>query len=72
MHWALRDSEEFAMRVGTRDNMDVFPAQMPDGLRPERNIGHAISQVAGSKPVFGPMYRLSPKQKLEVERQVTV
>ena len=59
------------VRDWIQDNIGVFPAQLPDGLPPERNIGHAIPQVEGSKPVFGPIYRLSPKEKLEVERQVT-
>ncbi|KAL0032451.1 hypothetical protein WJX77_001359 [Trebouxia sp. C0004] len=48
------------VREWIQDNIDVFPAQLPGGLPPERNFGHTIPQVEGSKPVFGPMYRLSP------------
>jgi len=47
---------------------DVF-ADMPPGLPPDRGVGHTIS-VADSSPVFKPMYRLSPKEKQEVIRQV--
>ena len=57
-----------------QDNIDVFPAQLPEGLPPERGVGqtsHTIPLEPGSKPTFGPMYRLSPAEKLEVERQVT-
>ena len=54
-----------------QDNIDVFPAQLPDGLPPERGVGHTIPQLPGSKPVYGPLYRLSPAEKVEVERQVT-
>ena len=51
-------------------NKDVFPDQLPDGLPPDRGTGHTIPLEPGSKPTFGPMYRLSPAEKREVERQV--
>lgn len=40
-----------------QDNIDVFPAQLPDGLPPERGVGHTIPLMPGSEPTFGPMYR---------------
>lgn len=43
-------------------------SQLPDGLPPERGVGHTIPQLPGSKPVYGPLYRLSPAEKVEVER----
>ena len=51
-------------------NKDVFPDQLPDGLPPDRDTGHTIPLEPGSKPTFGPMYRLSPAERREVERQV--
>lgn len=41
-----------------------------NGLPPERNIGHTIRTEPGAKPPFRPMYRLSPLELAEVERQV--
>ena len=35
-----------------QDNTDVFLAQLPDGLPPERGVGHTIPQLPGSKPVM--------------------
>lgn len=46
---------------------DVFP----DGLPPDRSTGLTIPLEPGSKPTFGPVYKLSPAEKREVERQVT-
>eukprot|EP00983_Pelagomonas_calceolata_P005476 178355-Pelagomonas_calceolata.AAC.1 len=47
---------------------DVFsPIQ---DLPPFRNTGHTIPTEPGSKPPFRPMFRLSPKELEEVERQV--
>ena len=50
---------------------DVFPEQLPDGLPPDRSTGHTVPLEPGSKPTFGPVYKLSPAEKREVERQVT-
>ena len=47
---------------------DVFE-EMPPGLPPKRGIGHTIS-TGDAPPVSKGMYRLSPKEKLEVEKQV--
>lgn len=47
---------------------DVF-RDMPPGLPPLRQIGHTID-TGRAPPVSKPSYRLSPKEKEEVERQV--
>ena len=48
---------------------DVF-APLPAGLPPLRGEGHAIN-TGDAPPVSKAMYRLSPKERDEVERQVT-
>ena len=48
---------------------DVF-APLPPGLPPLRGQGHAIN-TGDAPPVSKAMYRLSPKERDEVERQVT-
>ena len=50
---------------------DVYPQDLPHHLPPERNVGHSIPLMEGSKPVFRPIYRLSPAERQEVEKQVT-
>ncbi len=47
---------------------DVF-AELPPGLPPDRGVGMSIN-TGDSSPVSKPMYRLSPKEKAEVERQL--
>ena len=49
---------------------DVF-AVLPPGLPPNRGVGMSIN-TGDSSPVSKPMYRLSPKEKAEVERQLAV
>ena len=50
-------------------NDDVF-AELPPGLPPDRDIGHTIN-TGDSQPVSRSMYRLSPKEKAEVEQQLS-
>ena len=47
---------------------DVF-AKLPPGLPPDRGVGHTIN-TGDSSPVSKPMYRLTPQEKAEVERQL--
>ena len=49
---------------------DVFPADLPPGLPPERAIGHTIPLIADAAPPFRGMYRLSVIERQEVEAQV--
>ena len=50
---------------------DRFPDKLPDGLPPERNVGHTIPTEPGSSPADRHMYRMSPAEKVEMERQIT-
>ena len=49
---------------------DVFPADLPDGLPPSREVDHSIKVLPGSKPISKPSYRLSHSKAQEVERQL--
>ncbi len=49
---------------------DVF-AELPPGLPPDRGVGMSFN-TGDSSPVSKPVYRLSPKEKAEVERQLAV
>jgi hypothetical protein len=50
----------------------VWPTALPGGLPPERDITvqHSIPLVPGAVPPAPRMYRLSPLEKAEVEKQV--
>ena len=43
---------------------------MPTGLPPDRDCFHAIPLVDNAEPPFIPIYRLSPLELKEVEKQV--
>ncbi len=49
---------------------DYFPEVLHDGLPPERDVAHTIPTEAGVPPLK-PIYRLSPAENAEVERQIT-
>ena len=44
--------------------------EIPYGLPPDRGEGHTIPLEPGAVPPFKRMYRMSPKEKLEVDKQV--
>jgi hypothetical protein len=50
---------------------EVFQDPLPPGLPPERSEGHIISTEPGHPPPFRLMYRLSPLEYPELEKQVT-
>jgi hypothetical protein len=50
---------------------DVFQDPLPVGLPPVRAEGHSISTEPGHPPTFRQMYRLSPLEYRELEKQVT-
>ena len=50
---------------------DVFQDPLPVGLPPERAEGHSIPTEPGHPPTFRQMYRLSPLEYRELEKQVT-
>jgi hypothetical protein len=49
---------------------DRFPQELPPGLPPQRKVAHTIPLVEGATPPFRPIYKLSYKERLEVERQI--
>ena len=50
---------------------DVFQDPLPVGLPPVRAEGHSIPTEPGHPPTFRQMYRLSPLEYRELEKQVT-
>jgi hypothetical protein len=50
---------------------EVFQDPLPPGLPPERLEGHSIPTEPGHPPPFWSMYRLSPLEYRELEKQVT-
>ncbi|CAA9327091.1 hypothetical protein AVDCRST_MAG94-1729 [uncultured Leptolyngbya sp.] len=50
---------------------EVFQDPLPVGLPPERSEGHSIPTEPGHPPPFRQMYRLSPLEYRELEKQVT-
>jgi hypothetical protein len=50
---------------------EVFQNPLPAGLPPERSEGHSISTTPGHPPPIRSMYRLSPLEYRELEKQVT-
>ena len=50
---------------------DVFVDPLPVGLPPVRSEGHSIPTEPGHPPPFRSMYRLSPLEYRELEKQVT-
>lgn len=50
---------------------DQFSETLPEGLPPERNIGHTIPLEPGNhKPPFKHAYRLSPRELAEAKSQI--
>jgi hypothetical protein len=50
---------------------EVFQDPLPAGLPPKRSEGHSIPTEPGHPPPFWSMYRLSPLEHRELEKQVT-
>ncbi|CAI7771092.1 unnamed protein product [Closterium sp. NIES-54] len=53
-----------------RGYTDVFPADLPAELPPERAIDHSIRLIPGSTPPVRPTYRMSTAEILELRRQL--
>ena len=49
---------------------DSFMSALPEGLPPERNIGHTIRFEPSSQPPFRHAYRLSPREPAEAKSQI--
>ena len=52
------------------DFVDMVPKELPNDLPPLRDIQHAIDLVPGSQLPNVPHYRMNPKEKEELNRQV--
>ena len=70
---AVDDAEhaDFNKHIDTlwHDFADVFAT--PSGLPPDRGVKHVIPLLPNSQPPFQRMYRLSPSELQEVQRQIT-
>jgi hypothetical protein len=53
-----------------KEYSDVFPAALPAGLPPSRDIDHRIELVPGSTPPSRPTFRMSPKELDELKKQL--
>ena len=49
---------------------DIFPAQLPKGRPPTREVEFTIQTEPGAEPSTRPPYRLSPKEHEELEAQI--
>lgn len=50
---------------------DVLVDTLPPGLPPDRGVPHTIPLAPGAAPTFRPMYRMSPAETRELQKQVT-
>ena len=50
---------------------DVFPADLPAGLPPSREVDHRIELIPGSTPPSRPTIRLSATELAELKKQLT-
>ena len=53
-----------------REFADVFPAKLPVGLPPEREVDHRIEIDETVPPPVAKGYRMSPKEEQELQRQL--
>ena len=71
---APRGTESELERVAEatrKEYSDVFPADLPMGLPPARDVDHRIELVAGARPTVRPTYRMSARENDELKRQLT-
>ena len=57
-------------RVLLAEYSDVFPADLPPGLPPEREVDHRIELTPGAVPPSRPMYRMSRTELDELKKQL--
>ncbi|GJP62824.1 hypothetical protein CLOP_g19847, partial [Closterium sp. NIES-67] len=65
------DIEDFPpqMKVLVDEFKEVF-GSIPDGLPPDRAVGHTIPVEPGKLPPFRPLYRLSPAEYEEAKQRI--
>ena len=51
-----------------KEYADVFPAELPLGLPPEREVDHRIPLLPGTQPVAKKQYRLSQLEIKELQQ----
>jgi hypothetical protein len=51
------------------DFADVFPAELP-GIPPERDSAFEIKLIRGTQPIHKALYRMAPKEQVELKRQL--
>lgn len=49
---------------------DVFATELPEGLPPDRGAFETIPLQQDAEPPFRPIYRLSPLEREEMEKQI--
>ncbi|CAI7801038.1 unnamed protein product [Closterium sp. NIES-54] len=57
------------MKALAEEYFEVFQP-IPDGLPPDRAVGHTIPVEPGKAPPFRPLYRLSPTEYEEAKQQI--
>lgn len=62
---------EAEMRALLEEYADVLPQELPAGLPPHRGVGHSIVLENNATPPWRPLFRLSPRERNEVESQVS-
>ncbi len=66
---ALRDTMR-SMELVREFTPSVFRDELPPGLPPDRGIDPVIKLPSGTKPPFGPLYRMSPRELETLKRQI--
>jgi hypothetical protein len=67
---AESDRLDSCRRQALASFQDVFPADLPAGLPPSREVDHKIELVAGATPQSRPTFRLSASELAELKSQL--
>jgi hypothetical protein len=69
---SAESSFQTALDALLKEYSDVFPAELPKGLPPQRSVDHRIELAPHAKPPAKKPYRLSPMEREELRSQLTV